>query len=185
VRYDKNVLVPFGEYVPLRDVIPGFDRIPTVGLFEAGTTVPVYETGRATFVFLICYEVIRSAFVRSALRDNVNLITNVTVDAWYGDGSEQSQHLMLAAIQSVLHGLPLIRSTTTGISALVDARGLVIARTDVFTRETTLGLVRPLRVPSLYSRWGDWLAWLFVVLAAAMILRAKSAHPDQAGSRQS
>jgi apolipoprotein N-acyltransferase len=175
VRYDKNIFVPFGEYVPLRDVIPGFDRIQSVGRFEAGTTVPRYQSGTTKFVFLICYEVIRPPFVRSALSGDVNLITNVTVDAWYGDSSEQSQHLMLAAIQSALHGLPLIRATTTGISAVVDARGLLVARTGVFTRETTVGLVRPIRVPSLYSRWGDWLAWLFVALSAPMILRSKSA----------
>jgi apolipoprotein N-acyltransferase len=169
-RYDKNILVPFGEYVPLVDVIPGFDRLPTLGQFEAGTTVPQYKSGETTFVFLICYEAIRSSFVRAALGDDVNLLTNVTVDAWYGDSSEQSQHLMLAAIQSALHGLPLVRSTTTGISAFVDARGLIRARTGVFTRETALGIVRPLRVPSFYSRWGDWLAWLFVGLSMGLIL---------------
>jgi len=171
-RYDKNVLVPFGEYVPLRDVIPGFDRLPTVGAFEAGTTVPVYRSGKTTFAFLICYEAILPGFVRRAITDDVNLLTNVTVDAWYGDTSEQSQHLMLAAIQSALHGLPLIRATTTGISAVVDARGMLVARTSKFSRETTVGIVRPVRVRSLYSRCGDWLAWSFVVAAGLMILRA-------------
>lgn len=172
-RYDKNVLVPFGEYVPLRDVIPGFDRIPTVGLFEAGTTVPRYRTESARFVFLICYEAIRSSFVRRALTEDVDLLVNVTVDAWYGDSSEQSQHLMLAAIQSALHGIPLLRSTTTGISAFVDARGRLLARTDVFTREAAVGIVRPMRVPSLYSRWGDWLAWLFVAWSSAFLVLSR------------
>lgn len=171
-RYDKNVLVPFGEYVPLADVIPGFDRLPTVGAFEPGTKVPIYHSGATTFIFLICYEAILPSFVRRALDDDVNLLANVTVDAWYGDGSEQSQHLMLAAIQSALHGLPLVRATTTGISAVVDARGRLVATTGVFTRETIVGLVHPLRVPSLYTAWGDWLAWSFVALAFLLIARA-------------
>ncbi|MFN2426778.1 MAG: apolipoprotein N-acyltransferase [Candidatus Binatia bacterium] len=172
-RYDKNILVPFGEYVPLRDVIPGFDRIRTAGNYGAGREVPEYTSGPARFVFLICYEAIRSGFVRAAVGTDANLIVNVTVDAWYGDSSEQSQHLMLAAVQSALHGLPLVRSTTTGISAFVDARGVLIAQTRKFSRETLVRDVRLLRVPSLYSRWGDWFAWLCVAASVLMLVASR------------
>jgi len=170
-RYDKNILVPFGEYVPLRNVIPGFDRIRTVGNYEAGRESPKYSAGPARFVFFVCYEAIRSSFVRRAIDDDVNLMVNVTVDAWYGDSSEQSQHLMLVAVQSALHGMPLVRSTTTGISAFVDARGVLVAQAGNFTREVVVRDVRLLRVPSLYSRWGDWFAWA-CVLASALLLAA-------------
>ncbi|MBI5506782.1 MAG: apolipoprotein N-acyltransferase [Deltaproteobacteria bacterium] len=171
-RYDKNILVPFGEYVPLRDVIPGFDRLETVGNFEAGTSVPKYTSGAARFVFLICYEAIRSGFVREALSDDVNLIVNVTVDAWYGNASEQSQHLMLAATQSAMNGIPLLRSTTTGISAFVDARGVLTAQAGNFTREALVSEVRPVRVPGVYSHWGDWFAWLCVAASALLLIAA-------------
>lgn len=183
-RYDKNILVPFGEYVPLKDVVPGFDRLHAVGNYEAGRTVPVFEAGPARFVFLICYEAIRSGFVRSALDDSVNLLVNVTVDAWYGDSAEQSQHLMLAAVQSALHGLPLVRSTTTGISAFVDARGMLVGRTGKYTRETLVRDVALVRVPSVYSRWGDWLAWGCVLASAWMLLASRRTRPDdgQSGS---
>ncbi len=167
-RYDKNILVPFGEYVPLEGVVPGFDKLPTVADFTAGHEVPTYTSGPARFVFLICYEAIRSGFVRRVIGDDVNLIVNVTVDAWYGDTSEQSQHLMLAAAQSALNGIPLVRSTSTGISAIVDASGRIVASTGNFTREALVGEIRPVRVPSLYSRWGDWFAWLCV--AASLVL---------------
>jgi apolipoprotein N-acyltransferase len=183
VRYDKNILVPFGEYVPFRDVIPGFDRIPTIGEFEAGDAVPVYRSASTRFVFLICYEVIRSAFVRRALATDAatNLIVNVTVDAWYGDSSEQSQHLMLAAVQSAINGLPLARATTTGISAFVDARGVITAQTGKFTREVLVGELRPVRVESLYGRAGDWFAWL-CVLGAAVLLLASFAREPRSGA---
>lgn len=167
-RYDKNILVPFGEYVPLRDVVPGFRDIHTAGNFEAGREVPVYDAGPARFVFLVCYEAIRPAFVRKAIGSGANLLVNVTVDAWYGDSSEQSQHLMLAAVQSALNGLPLLRSTTTGISAFVDASGVITASTGTFTREVLVRDVKPLRVASLYSTWGDWFAWACV--AASVLL---------------
>jgi apolipoprotein N-acyltransferase len=168
-RYDKNVLVPFGEYVPLRGVIPGIERVQAIGDFEAGADVPIYDTGRARFVFLICYEAIRSAFVRASLRDGANLIVNVTVDAWYGDTSEQSQHLMLAAAQSALNGVPLVRATTTGISAVVDARGVITDATGVFTRAAIVREVRPVRVSGPYARWGEWFAWLCVAASALLI----------------
>jgi apolipoprotein N-acyltransferase len=174
-RYDKNILVPCGEYVPLRSVIPGFDRIQTVGVYDPGTEVPKYDSGKARFIFLVCYEAIRPAVVRAAIDDDVNLIVNVTVDAWYGDSSEQSQHLMLAAVQSALNGLPLVRSTTTGISAFVDARGLLVAQTRTFTREVLVRDVRPVRVASVYSRWGDWFAWLCVLASALLLIAARSA----------
>lgn len=170
-RYDKNILVPFGEYVPLRGVVPGFDRIRTAGNYEAGEDVPILVSGPARFVFVICYEAIRSGFVRRAIGEDANLIVNVTVDAWYGDSSEQSQHLMLAAAQSAMNGLPLVRSTTTGISAFVDAAGLITDQTGKFTRESLVRDVRPVRVAGPYSRWGDWFAWLCVA-ASAMLLVA-------------
>ena len=168
-RYDKNILVPFGEYVPLAGVIPGFDRIPTVARFKAGTSIPTYSSGTARLVFLICYEAILPGFVRRAIADDVNLIVNVTVDAWYGHGAEQSQHLMLAATQSAMNGIPMVRATSTGISAFIDARGVITAKTGMFTRETAVHEVRPLRVAAPYTHWGDWFAWSTVAASAALL----------------
>jgi apolipoprotein N-acyltransferase len=176
-RYDKNILVPFGEYMPLVDYLPVLERIKLPGNFQAGTEVPVYESGGARFVFLVCYEAIRNVFVREALGADANLLVNVTVDAWYGELSEQSQHLMLAAIQSALNGVPLVRSTTTGISAFVDARGVLTAQSGNFTREFLVEEVRPVRVPGLYSKVGEWFAWLCVAVAAALLFASRRVTP--------
>jgi len=170
-RYDKNVLVPFGEYMPLKSVFPFLPTIKAVGNFQAGTRVPKYDLGPTRFVFAICYEAIRSGFVREAIGDDVNLLVNVTIDAWYGELSEQGQHLMLAASQSAMNGLPMVRSTSTGISAFVDARGVITASTGNFTRETLVRDVKPVRVPGFYSRHGEVFAWLCVA-ASALLLAA-------------
>jgi len=178
-RYDKSVLVPFAEYVPLKDVVPGFDRIRLPGDFEAGHGAKVYSAGGARIAFLICYESIATAYVRTAVRQGANLLVNVSLDSWFGQSSELSQHLMLASIQSAQFGVPLVRSTTTGLSAFVDARGVITARTEMSTRSALVRTVRPVRVPSPYARYGDWFAWTCVAGTAVLLASAARRRPDR------
>ena len=121
-RYDKNLLVPFGEFMPLADNLPRSGRFGGPGTSRAARASPVHDGGLARFAFLICYEAIHSGYVRAAVRQEPDLLVNLTFDAWYGDTSEPHTHLMLSAVQAAQYGLPLLRSTTTGISAVVDAR---------------------------------------------------------------
>jgi apolipoprotein N-acyltransferase len=169
-RYDKNILVPFGEFMPFADVIPALRKIRGPGNFARGEDLAVYDGGLARFAFLICYEAILSGYVREGVRQNPDLLVNLTFDAWFGDTSEPSQHLMLAATQAAQYGVPLLRSTTTGISAFVDARGRITARTGVYTREVLVRDVKKLRVPSFYARAGDWFAWLCAFFSAGLLV---------------
>jgi len=175
-RYDKTLLIPFTEYVPFKEVFPGLDWIRPPGDFKAGDGPKVYSSDAADFVFLVCYEAIKSPYVRLGVQRGANLLVIVSGDARSGDQSEQSQHLMLAAIQSALFGVPLVRATTTGISAFVDARGRIIAQTDVFERTGLVGRLRPMQIPSVYSKHGDWFAWSCVAISALML--AMSGWPD-------
>ena len=168
-RYDKNVLVPFGEFMPFADAIPALRKIRGPGNFARGEGLAVYDGGLARFAFLICYEAILSAYVREGVRQNPDLLVNLTFDAWFGDTSEPSQHLMLAATQAAQYGVPLLRSTTTGISAFVDARGRITARTGVYTREVLVRDVKKVRVPSFYARAGDWFAWACACVSAGLL----------------
>ncbi len=158
-RYDKTLLIPFGEYVPLKGVLPGIDWVRIPGNFEAGDGHRIFSSELAKFSFLICYEAIKSAYVRTVIQSGVELLVNVSGDARSGDHAEQSQHLMLAAIQAAQFGVPLVRSTSTGISAVVDTRGLISAQTCVFERGGLVHRIRPLRIPSVYAQYGDWFAW--------------------------
>ena len=161
-RYDKTLLIPFAEYVPRKDVLPGLDWIRLPGNFVAGDGLRIYTPEFAKFSFLICYEAIKTAYVRTGIQGGAELLVNVSGDTRSGDNSEQSQHLMLAAIQAAQFGVPLVRSTSTGISAFVDARGLITAQTRVFERGGLVHRVRPMRVPSTYAQFGDWFAWICV-----------------------
>jgi apolipoprotein N-acyltransferase len=170
-RYDKNVLVPFGEYVPFGDTLSWLRDAIGRNPFDPGSGMPLYDAPPARFAFLICYEAILPAYVRDPVLRGANLLVNLTYDGWFGDTAEPAQHLMLVAVQAAQLGVPIIRSTTTGISALIDARGRITAQTPLFERTVLVGDVAPLRAPGLYAAWGNWFAWSCVAISLALLLR--------------
>jgi len=179
-RYDKNVLLPFGEYMPLSDVFPILDDIGGARELQGGDEMTVFEDAPADFAFLICYEATRGRLTREAARSGAELLVNITYDGWFGDSECPHQHLMLAAAQAAATGIPMVRAAGTGISAIVDARGVPIATTDVFERTFLTGEVRPVARPSVYVALGDWVAYLatiaaFVALAIGATRRRESA----------
>jgi apolipoprotein N-acyltransferase len=168
--YDKNILLPFGEFMPLAGVFPILRRIKGVGNFIPGDGLEHFETPHGTFVFLICYEAIRHRYVREGVRRGSDVLVNITYDAWFGDTANPSQHMMLSAIQSAVFGVPLIRSATTGISAFVDARGMIVEESEVFTRATLVRDVKRVRVPTVYGAVGDWFAWMCIVGSGVLLV---------------
>ena len=130
--YDKIHLVPFGEYVPFREIMA------TLGLhafshrlsgFESGKVrAPLIRTPKAPdFLPLICYEIIFPGRVAD-LRERPGWLVNVTNDAWFGDSTGPYQHLHQVRIRAVEEGLPVMRSANTGISAVIDPFGRVLAQ---------------------------------------------------------
>jgi apolipoprotein N-acyltransferase len=122
---DKTHLVPFGEYMPLRGLIPL--RVVRSGLdFSAGPGLrAVSLPGLPSFTGLICYEVIFPGNVTGP--DRPGFLVNITNDAWFGVSAGPWQHLAAARLRAVEEGLPLVRAAQTGISAVFDARGRVVA----------------------------------------------------------
>ncbi len=124
--YDKHHLVPFGEYIPLRQFIPFIETITHGGFqFQSGQgaqTIQVEDI--ATISPLICYEVMYSGDVADRAVPP-ELLVNITNDAWFGDSSGPHQHLAMARMRAVEEGVPLIRAANTGISAVIDAQGRV------------------------------------------------------------
>lgn len=168
-RYDKLVPLPFGEYVPdwVRRWLP-FVEVP-IGTLEPGTDQHVYFCNGRAFVFLICYEAIISDCVRSAVKKDVDVLTTITFDDWYGDTSCREQFVMLCAIQCALNGVPMIRSAATGISAVIDARGRITHRTEIDVREALVADVQLAKATTVYTQVGDLFAWLCVAASALWI----------------
>jgi apolipoprotein N-acyltransferase len=172
-RYDKVRLLPLGEYMPFEDQLPILGRVPGVSHFEAGDDLVLLDSETpARTSFLICYEAILREFVRTRLPEQTNLMTNVTFDDWFGDTSCPSQHLMLAANRSAELGIPMVRAATTGISAFVDARGVITHQSALFTQENLVADVRPIHVPTFYGAVGDWFPWGAVLISLSLLMLA-------------
>ncbi len=176
-RHDKTVLVPFGEYVPLRALFGSLEGVAS-GLADVGDLTPGPKTWRLDGLgrvgaehapaVLICYEVVYPGVVRRAVRDGARLLLNTTNDAWYGRSSAPHQFLAIAKLRSAEHGLPMLRDANTGVTALIDASGAVLRETRIFERATLVVDVPPARAGStVYTRAGDWPLWASALLLAA------------------
>ncbi len=173
--YDKMFLLPFGEFMPGRDLIPSLtDAVPGVGNFYAGTDFRVYDTALGPFNFLICYEAIRRELVRGFVNKGTRLLVTITNDAWFGDTSCPTEHLMLTAIRCAEFGIPMVRAANTGISAVIDARGLFRYRTPVFTPEVVVEDVALVHAPSVYGQVGDGFAWLCTAFSLLALMKRRN-----------
>ncbi len=172
--YDKTYLLAFGEYLPLGETFPVlYDWSPHSGRFTPGNHVRPLPFGPYRITTLICYEDIIPAFVRRAVREgNPHLLVNVTNDAWFGHTTEPWEHLALAKFRAVEHHRFLVRSTNSGVSAIVDPVGRVLENTGVFTTESLVGEVRMLDGWTPYLYLGDWPGWLSLAVVLGLALRA-------------
>jgi len=126
--YDKRFLVPFGEHIPLADWIPVLrNRVAGMSHLKAGEAPPLVELAGLTAHLSICYEAI---FPQAVARDAVgaDLLLNLTNDEWFGPVGAPEMHLMAQTFRAIENRRPLVRVTNTGISAWVDLRGRVQAR---------------------------------------------------------
>lgn len=181
--YDKHRLVPFGEYLPLGELmsrlgVRSLVHVPadfTPGPKPAPITVP----GLAPVQPLICYESLYPGFTPGGAARPA-WIVNVSNDAWFGRSSGPLQHLNLASFRAIETGLPVVRSTPTGVSAVIDPWGRVVPGARLDSGESGVIDARlPLPAAATpYGRFGD-LLWLPLLLAALAPLAAGA--PGRAG----
>jgi apolipoprotein N-acyltransferase len=177
--YDKVHLVPFGEYLPFQRLLEkiGLRQLTKqVGGFQSGDrrramTVP----GAPKMLPLICYEAI---FPGEAVPrgERPGWLVNLTNDGWFGISSGPYQHFQQARVLAVAEGLPLVRAANTGISAVVDPLGRIIASLPLGA-EGVLDARLPRAVaPTFYARFGDTALILFLVVSIIAIGRRRL-HP--------
>ena len=171
--YDKYRLVPFGEYLPAESLLSplGFKDLTHIGdSFTPGAPpAPIAPVGIPAVQPLICYEALFPDLVRDAVRRGPvrpSWIVNVSNDAWFGVTSGPVQHLNMASYRAIETGLPVVRATPTGISAVIDAYGRIVPGGQLgFHRMGVIDLELPPPVKNTtYGLHGD------SPLAAALVL---------------
>lgn len=132
--YDKEHLVPFGEYVPLGKWLPFLTKlVPGEYEFRPGRNTRPLRSGPLALGPLICYEAIFPELAQKQVAQGANVLLNISNDAWFGRSSAPTQHLHLAILRAVEQGRALIRGTNTGISAFIGPDGKTELATELFT----------------------------------------------------
>ena len=163
--YDKIMLVPFGEYVPLAGLLPFVDRmVPGEGEFARGTWGGPFNTPVPSGA-LICYEISIPSLGRREVRDGSLMLINVTNDAWFGRSWGPYQHLAVSAVRAMENRVPILRAANTGISAIIDSSGRIVKSIPLEEKGVVVADIDTEREQTFYTRYGDWI----VILSAAVI----------------
>lgn len=194
-RYDKQHLVPFGEYIPLKSSLLFFleKMVEGIGDFQAGPgpTILSFQlkesqgaapARRVKFGVVICYEVIFPDLVRRFASSGAEFLVTITNDAWFGDSSAPTQHFSMVVFRSVENHLAFARAANTGISGFIDPFGRIIVASPTFT-QTALQAEIPVRqTKTFYSRHGDVFAYgcmlISLLFCLYSIFGTKGAEPD-------
>jgi apolipoprotein N-acyltransferase len=177
--YDKLHLVPFGEYLPFQNWMEtlGLQQLTKVqGGFIPGTVRRTMELPNAPRVLpLICYEAIFPDTVASR-EDRAGWIVNLTNDGWFGISTGPYQHLQQARLRAIEQGLPVVRAANTGISAVIDPLGRVVARLGLGIEGVLDSSLPAANPPTIYARIGDIPAAIIVASALIIVIRRRMAR---------
>ena len=171
--YDKVHLVPFGEFLPLQSLLErvGLRQLTKVvgGLMSGDARQPLGVPNAPAAIPLLCYEVIFADEI-SAPGARPGWLLNLTNDGWFGISSGPYQHFAQARLRAIEQGLPLVRAANTGISAVVDPVGRVVAALPLGGRGILDAPLPRAIAPTLYARVGDLPAALLVALALVIVV---------------
>ncbi len=174
-RYNKRQLVPFGEFIPFRQQLPSFldetfgfpksDVAPGSG----PTLLPFQDpqVGPVNLGPFICYESMYPGYAREMTDEGADLLITQSNDDWFQSLAAMEQHLDAVRLRAVENRRSVVRSTTTGITCVIDSRGRVVERAQIKTAGFVAAIVRLPTGRTLYTRCGDW----FVLLCALGLAR--------------
>ena len=173
-RYDKQHLVPFGEYIPLRTLLFFLDKlVEGIGDFEAGTVPTVLrlpasdgqpEAKETRFGVVICFEVIFPNLVREFVREGADFMVTITNDAWFGVSTAPYQHFGMVVFRAVENHVAFARAANTGISGFIDPYGRILETTPLFRDAAIQRSIPRGSGPTFYSRQGDFFAYGCVII---------------------
>ncbi len=173
--YRKRHLVPFGEYIPLGSVLRNlidFFNLPMTGFSPGAPDQPPLEAAGQKLAPSICYE---DAFGEELLDflPESTLLVNGSNNAWYGDSFAPHQHLQINRMRTLETARPMLRVTTNGISAIVDHRGRILARSAQFEAAVLTGTVQPRTGATPYVRFGNTPVVVLMLLVVFVGMRRR------------
>ena len=173
-RYDKQHLVPFGEYIPLSNYLPlPGPLVENIGNFSAGKPVSPLSCQSAEIGVLICFESIFPKLARDWTAGGANLLVNITNDAWFGRSSAPWQHLSMTVFRALENRRSLARSANTGISTVIDPLGRMAAPSPLFQPYYLVAEAPLLQAKTIFVGFGYYFGLLCLIacLPFAFLLR--------------
>ena len=175
IPYHKQILMPFGEFTPFGDILPFLKELnATAGDFTPGKSIKVFNfpsQSNLKAAPLICYEDIVPSLARNATKSGASVLVNITNDAWFADTHAPYQHHLIAAFRSIENRRTLIRSTNSGLTAIVNPIGKTTSQLKTFSSGVLIEKVKLLDESTIYTKFlGDWPFRLLILLPACTIL---------------
>lgn len=184
-RYDKIHLVPYGEFVPFKDVLFFAKKLTReVGNFTPGTERRVFDLDGSRASVVICYESIFSNEVRQFTLNGAQVLINISNDGWYGETGADFQHLQMARMRAIENHRWLLIDSNSGITASIDPYGRIVTRAERNVRTALVAPYSPVSDITVYARYGDVFAWSCVVISIlAVFLRWRIRAPTMIEAR--
>jgi apolipoprotein N-acyltransferase len=172
-RYEKIHLVPFGEYVPwpwLRRYVEALEQIPNDGV--PGKTPVVFDVGGAKVGTVICFESTYPSLARDLVREGAQVLVVSTNNASFRRTPASRQHVAMSQLRAVEEGRTVLHAAISGITAVIDPRGQILARTSLFTERVVRRVVPLADGRTVYGRFGDAIELGFLALGGAVAIVA-------------
>ncbi|MCE5323947.1 apolipoprotein N-acyltransferase [bacterium] len=168
--YHKVRLVPFGEFVPLRDYLP---FLSSYGIRDQdvlpGESHNLIQTNIGKIGISICFESLFADISRNETKNGARALFVITNDAWFEHTSAAQGHLMMSQLRAVENRRYIVRGAATGISAIIDPYGRMQADLGIFKQGMVSGKIQPLDMLTPYTRSGDWPAYLCALISLVMV----------------
>ena len=176
-RYDKIILLPFGEYLPMKGIIPwSWIQIPDPGSYLSGQEFTVFENSGCRFAVTICWETIFPDLVRHFVDGGAQFLVNITNEAWFGKSAAPYQFTSMNVFRAVENRVYVVRCANTGVSCFIDPCGRIVDRVkdqagqDIFVQGVLTRTIRAVDSKTIYTKYGDWFAWLCILASAVALI---------------